>query len=86
MTQMVPQVGSRFESRPHRGARRVYELVESLPEGAPVPQDRYPGDRHTIRVIAEEGFMPSSAYGVGWEFHVEDQWFAERRLLLKAVA
>lgn len=78
---MVPAVGSRFESRPHRGARRVYELVQTIPERTLSTGS----DRYTLRVIAEEGFMPSCSYGIGWELHVEDAWFHERRQLLRAV-
>lgn len=36
------------------------------------------GDRHTIRVIAEEGFPVDSSYGLGFELQVEDAWFVYR--------
>lgn len=64
-----PSVGTRFEFRPFRGARRVYELVGAV----------------TVRVVAEDGFTPAEAYGLGWEFQVDSQWFASRRPLLGLV-
>jgi hypothetical protein len=74
----VPEVGSRFEFKPYRGARRVYEIVEVLPEGTPATAVRAECDRFKLRIIAESGFVASSCYGVGWEMWVELRWFTER--------
>lgn len=78
MTAPVPAVGSRFEFRPFRGARRVYELVESLSAEQAASSTRCGCDRHTIRVVAEEGFTVDSSYGIGFELQVEDAWFIYR--------
>lgn len=75
---MVPVAGSRFEFRPFRGARRVYELVAVLPEGTPATKSRCACGRFTLRVIHESGFPPDSAYGLGFEMQVEAAWFVYR--------
>jgi hypothetical protein len=69
----VPPVGARFEFRYSRLERRVYELVESLPEGKV-----HSCDRHTLRLVEEEGFQPERAGGIGFEFQTEDAWFTTR--------
>lgn len=75
---ITPPVGSRFEFRPHRGARRVYELVETLTPEQAKSTERCGCDRHTLRVIVEEGFTVDQSYGLGFEIHVEDTWFVSR--------
>lgn len=74
----IPPVGTRFEFRPFHGCRRVYELVESLPRERAVSATRNGCDRHTIKVLEEEGFPVDSAYGLGFELQVEDAWFIYR--------
>lgn len=74
----IPPVGTRFEFKPFRGARRVYELVESLAPEHAASADRNGGDRHTLKVIEEEGFPVDSSYGLGFELQVEDAWFVYR--------
>jgi hypothetical protein len=74
----TPAVGSRFEFRPFKGARRVYELVEILGLEAAASAERAACDRFTMRVVEEQGFPPSSAYGLGFEMRVEDAWFVNR--------
>lgn len=76
--QRVPPVGSRFEFRPFLGARRVYELVESLPREQAASAERCGGDRHAIKVVEETGFVPDASYGIGWTLFVEDLWFTNR--------
>jgi hypothetical protein len=77
-TPTTPPLGARFEFRPFRGARRVYELVESLSAEQAASKTRCGSDRHTIRVVVEEGFPVDSSYGIGFELHVEGAWFSER--------
>jgi len=74
----IPQIGARFEFKPFRGARRVYQLVESLSPEQAASSTRCGGDRHTIRVVEEVGFPIDSSYGIGFELQVEDAWFIYR--------
>lgn len=74
----IPPVGTQFEFKPFRGCRRVYEFVDSLPRERAASATRNGGDRHTIRVIAEEGFTVDASYGLGFELQVEDTWFLYR--------
>jgi hypothetical protein len=62
------------------GAVRIWELVESLPEGRQHPTNplRSTGDRHKLRCVEERGFLPANSYGVGHEIFVEDAWFRWR--------
>jgi hypothetical protein len=62
------------------GAVRVWELIESLPEGRPHQRNplRTTGERHKLRIVEERGFLPTHSYGVGYEMFVEDAWFTWR--------
>lgn len=76
MNAEIPPIGTRYEFRKGRTAHRVWELVESLPEGTKSTAERHGCDRHTLRCVEEVGLIPSECYGVGTEIHVEDAWFA----------